>query len=134
MGAIGKLWIKDCAVAQCKNDRSRYHYHTINPRTQSVKTVEMTVIRAIMFVDAFEAWEAEHGKMKTWEDMDPAAFRKIYEDGWYTRTAEIEELFKRYKSGRLQREIVELAENLVLDDLSKERRKVIKDAIRRFSN
>lgn len=123
------------------DDEGNETYETIGARKHAVQHVEMTVRRAILFFDLFEKWTKrfkDSGWQGTqdWRNIDPAEYRKILDSGdnkWYDvqPLLEIEELWIRYKNGRLAREILELAENLVLEDLSKKSRKEITNGLNR---
>lgn len=101
-----------------------------------------TVRRALAFIDVFERWEERFNKsgyqgVQDWRDIDPSEWRNILSDGnnkWYDvqPLMEIEELWKRYKSGKLVEQVLELAENLPMDKLSKTARKEIEDGLARI--
>lgn len=116
--------------------------HTLSPGKHAVKHVEMTVRRALAFYDVFERWEQRFNKsgyqgVQDWRDIDPSEWRKILSDGnnkWYDvqPMMEIEELWKRYKKGTLAQEVLDLADNLVMEKLSKKSRKEIEDGLARL--
>ena len=111
-------------------------YETIGGRKHAVKNVEMTVRRALRFIQLFEEWEERFNKsgrrgVQDWRDIDPKEYRKIYGDDYMEVSPQnqLEELWERYKSGSLYREVQELADNLVLEDLSKTARRQIENGL-----
>lgn len=84
----------------------------------------MTVRRALAIYFAFEGIEDwTELDLKTWR----LAFGSVNPHG-----RELPELWDRYKAGTLAEQIIALADNLVMEDLSKEARKEIQDGIRRL--
>ena len=114
----------------------------ITPGKHAVKNPEMAVRRALAFYEVFERWEERfkssgYQGVQDWRDIDPSEWRKIMSDGnnkWYDvqPLMELEELWKRFKSGELARQVLELAENLPMDKLSKKSRKEIEDGLARI--
>ena len=99
-------------------------HHTVadlNPRSQVVKSTEMTVIRCLALI---KLWDDEIGKTsykdkakysyvkKDWTDVQPAKYFKILGERAYSVEAILIEMFKRYKAGTLQREVLDLYETL----------------------
>lgn len=116
--------------------------HELTPRQHAVQHVEMTVRRAIQVFDLFERWTKrfkDSGWQGTqdWRNIDPSEYRKIFDSGankWYDvqPLMEIEELWVRYKDGRLAQEVLDLAENIPLHKVSKTSRKEIEDGLNRI--
>jgi hypothetical protein len=124
--------ITDCDIEGCRHDRKREHYHTLNPRGQAMKEVEMTIVRALALIEEFDALVERFKKEADYTVLSPASYRKAL--GEYNPLGmEIRELWERYKSRTLHRQVLELAENLVLEDLDAARRKEIKSGLRRIS-
>lgn len=98
--------------------------HHLSPRKHAVKNVEMTVRRVLQLIRVFEEWEARFNKsgiraVQDWRDIDPSEYRGILGDDHYgiQPRMELEELWKRYKSGRIYDEVLDLADNLILEKL-----------------
>ena len=124
---LAHLWIKACNVTECENDDKGYHYHRLNPRGQAMKSLEMTVTYAIGFIEAFDLLE----KGEDWTDVPSKTYRKLIGDR-YHYPAMFEELWKRYQNRALHQEVVDLAANLIMEDLSPTRRKEIQDGLNRI--
>jgi len=125
---LGHLWIKECNVPDCENDDKRFHYHRLNPRSQAMKGMEMTVSYAIGYIEAFDLLE----KGQDWTDVPSKTYRKIMGDR-YHHPAMFEELWKRYQNRVLHQEVVDLAANLNMEDLSPTRRKEIQNGLKRIN-
>jgi hypothetical protein len=95
----------------------------LNPRSQPVKTLEMTVIRCLGLIAAFEALE----KGEDWTDVPSITYRKTLGDDHYQQRAVISECWNRFKSGTLYSQVLDLAANLPPAALE---RKEIHDGIR----
>ena len=116
--------IKDCGEPDCPNDGRRRHSHALNPRGEALKSIEMTVWRALQLIEAFD----ELGKDQDWTDVKGSVYRRVIGERYdYPRM--IEETWKRYKDGTLYRQVLELADNLAMDGLSKERRKELRSGL-----
>ena len=93
-----------------------------NPKAQAVKFNEMTVLRVLQLIEAFDALD----KGLDWQDVPSGTYRKIigprYEHGRM-----LEEVYKRWKSVRIYAEVLDLAANLPPSVL---KRKEIKDGLR----
>lgn len=115
--------------------------HALSPRVHAMKQSEMTARRALKIIQVFEKWEARFQSngvqgVQDWRDIDPKEFRKIYDDDRYgvQPQMELDELWRRYKNGRLYDEVLELAENLVIEKLPDNKHtKEMKDALNRIS-
>ncbi len=125
---LAHLWIKECNVPKCENDDKRFHYHRLNPRGQTMKSLEMTVTYAIGFIEAFDLLEKE----EDWQDVPSKTYRKLIGDR-YQYPAMFEELWKRYKNRGLHQEVVDLAANLIMEDLPSVRRKEIQSGLNRIN-
>lgn len=98
----------------------------------AMKSTEMTLLRAIGFVEVFD--RATKAGIADWRDIDPREFYKAYGKG-YNHTQprlEIEELWKRHRSGTLKRQVVEYADHLDTDGLTAARKKEIGNAINKY--
>lgn len=105
--------------------------HHVNPRGQAVKSTEMTVRRALALIEVFD--NLPDGA-KDWQDADPKDLRKAMGDDQFDpRQAVYPELWERYKDGSLHEQVIALADNLVLEDLSKKARKEIEDGLNRIT-
>jgi hypothetical protein len=86
----------------------------LNPRSQAVKTNEMTVLRVLGLI---ELWDDEiirdrfHG-WNDWTDIDPKKYYKILGERSYSNQAVLIEAFKRYKDKTLHRQVLDLYDNL----------------------
>jgi hypothetical protein len=82
----------------------------LNPRAQATKSMEMTVLRALQLIEAFDALE----EGQDWTDVPNPTYRRIigprYEHGRM-----LEEVYNRWKSGTLYREVLALYANLPPD-------------------
>jgi hypothetical protein len=101
-----------------------------------MKQLEMTVLRAIQVVDAFDKLDENHTPgwpipKQDWRDVPMATYRKIFGDA-KGREFMLETLWDRYKDGSLQRNTIELAANLDMDLMTKKRRKEIEDGLSRL--
>lgn len=76
----------------------------LNPKSHAVKQLEMTVRRALETIEAFDKLD----KGQDWTEVPNATYRKIFGTDHYTRQRMIEEVHKRYKSGRLFTEVLDL--------------------------
>ena len=102
----------------------------LGPRKQAVKSLEMTVRRALAVIKVFD--ELPKGSTD-WTDADPRDLRNALGDEVFNPTMSVlPELWKRYKDGRLQEQVLELVANIVLESLPKKTRKEIEDGIARF--
>jgi hypothetical protein len=95
-----------------------------NPRSLTVKGMEMTVLRALQLIDAFEALEPG----QDWTDVPGPAYRKIIGER-YEYPALLSECWERFKRGTLYREVLDLAANLPPASLE---RKDIADGLQRI--
>ena len=98
----------------------------LNPKSQVVKGMEMTVLRCLQIIEAFDALE----KGQDWADVPGPTYRKILGTDHYQQRAVIIEMFKRFQSGTLYREVLDLHSNL---PPAAQARKEIKDGITRIS-
>lgn len=122
------------------NDKPLHIGHELSPRKHAVKHVEMTVRRALQLIEVFERWEEQFNKsgyqgVQDWRDIDPSEYRKIMGDDHYgiQPRMELEELWKRYKSGRIYDEVLALADNLIMDKLpDNDNTKEMKNALDRI--
>lgn len=105
--------------------------------SQASKQIEMTVVRALWLIDAFDQVVEEH---KTpgwptprvdWRDVPMATYRKIFGDKKNSEFV-MDELWTRWKEGRMQRSVLDLAANLDMDTLTKKRRKEIERGLARI--
>lgn len=94
----------------------------LNPRSMAVKSLELTVLRAIQIIEAFDKLE----KGEDWSDVPNVTWRKILGDGHYKERAVINEMWTRYKAKTLKQEVLDLHENL---PPSAQKRKEIKDGV-----
>lgn len=79
----------------------------LNPRAQAVKSLESTVLRCLQLIDAFDALESG----LDWTDVPGGTYRKVLGNRYeYPRI--LEEVYKRWKSGRIYTEVLDLYENL----------------------
>lgn len=108
------------------NAKPSHMGHELSPRAHAMKHVEMTVRRALQLIKVFEEWEERFNRsgyqgVQDWRDIDPAEFRKVLGDDHYgiQHTMELEELWKRYKNGKIYDQVLDLAENLVIEKLPK---------------
>jgi hypothetical protein len=81
-----------------------------------MKGPEMTVLRTVRLVEAFD----DVPKGGDWRDVPTKTYKNILGDDHYQMRNVLDELWKRYKSGTLFREITDLARNLPLKDIKKE--------------
>jgi len=102
-----------------------YTVKNINPKSQAAKGLEMTVMRCLQLIEAFDAL----GEGEDWTDVPNATYRKIIGER-YMFARMLEEVFNRYKSGRIYTEVTDLAANLPPAALE---RKEIKDGLHRIS-
>lgn len=120
------LEIEDCGIKNCRYDEKRAHHHTPNPKGQAMKAVEMTIRRCLEIIKVFD----EIPKGEDWTVARPIDYRKAFGDANFDPSAAvIPELWTRYQDGRLFHQVLDLAENLVMEDLSKSSRKVIKNGL-----
>lgn len=80
----------------------------LNPRSQAVKSLEMTVIRTLGLIEAFEALE----KGQDWTDVEMVTYRRVLGNDHYQQRAVIAECYRRFRSGTLYGEVLDLYENL----------------------
>ena len=93
------------------------------------KQAEMTVRRGLILFEAFE--ELERGQ--DWTDVPNQTYRKVWDEGLRTsRYAEVIELWERYKNRRLHQEVLDLAANIEMDELSKKARAEIEKGLARI--
>ena len=97
----------------------------LNPRAQATKGLEMTVIRCLGLIAAFEALE----KGEDWTDVPSLTYRKALGNDHYQQRAVIIECWNRFQSGTLYSQVLDLAANLPPTVLE---RKEIKDALPRI--
>ncbi len=93
-----------------------------------MKSLEMTVFYAIGFIEAFDLLE----KGEDWTDVPSKTFRQLIGDR-YHYPAMFEELWTRYQNRVLHQEVVDLAANLTMEDLSPTRRKEIQNGLKRIN-
>lgn len=105
---------------------------------RAMKTLEMTVWRAIQLIDAFdkmieESYTPGWPRPKVdWRDVPMSTYRKIL--GHTNEKAYVlDTIWERYGNLTLHRSVIELAENLDWDSLSKKRRKEIGDGLDRLN-
>jgi hypothetical protein len=91
----------------------------LNPRSKPVKDLEMTVARGIGFVYLFE-------DLDDWSAGPLGKYRELLGPLYNSNLMLLPELWKRYKDKSLHRQCHDMIENLPLDALSKERKKLIK--------
>ena len=92
-----------------------------NPRSQTVKSMEMTVLRAIQLIAAFEALDSD----QDWWDVPGSTYRKIIGER-YEYPLLLSVCFDRWKRGTLYQEVLDLAANLPPASLEREE---IKDGL-----
>ncbi len=93
-----------------------------------MKSLEMTVSYAIGFVEAFDLLE----KGEDWQDVPSKTYRTLIGNR-YLLPRQIEELWTRYQNRALHQEVVDLAANLIMEDLSPTRRKEIQNGLKRIN-
>ena len=93
-----------------------------------MKSLEMTVTYAIGFIEAFDLLEKE----EDWQDVPSKTYRKLIGDR-YQYPAMFEELWKRYKNRGLHQAVVDMAANLIMEDLPPARRKEIQNGLNRIN-
>lgn len=99
----------------------------LSPRSQAVKSLEMTVRRALAIIDVFDN---RPETAKDWTDCEPKALRNaLGDDEFNPQQAILPELWKRYLDRTLHRQTADLAANLDFDSLSKKSRKEIEDGL-----
>lgn len=114
--------VSTTAVTKTEN---HYSIEDLNPRSQSVKQLEMTLLRAFQLIDAFD--KLEDGQ--DWTDVPGSTYRKIIGERYeYPRLLEV--VYERWRSGRLYSECLDLAANLPPAVLE---RKEIADGLDRLS-
>lgn len=96
-----------------------------NPRSQTVKSMEMTVLRAIQLIAAFEALDSD----QDWWDVPGSTYRKIIGER-YEYPLLLSVCFDRWKRGTLYQEVLDLAANLPPASLEREE---IRDGLERIS-
>ena len=102
-----------------------YTVADVNPRSAAAKGMEMTVLRAIQLIDAFEALE----QGQDWSDVPGSTYRKIIGER-YEYPLLLSICWERFKSGTLYREVLDLAANLPPASLEREE---IRDGIERIN-
>ena len=110
---------------KCRDGVSCHHtIKDLNPRSQVVKSSEMTVIRALAII---KLWDEEIHRDRDfgwndWTDIKPSKYFKILGERAYSVDAILIEMFKRYKDGTLHRQTLDLYETLP-DGIWKQSRK-----------
>lgn len=109
----GELWIKDCAIKDCPQDGKRQHYHQLNPNSQAVKSIEMTIRRALDLLLVFDT-EVIDDDLST---VPPSKWKKIYGDGWYNEpeVRNMMELYRRYQTKTFHQQVIDMAAMLPAD-------------------
>ncbi len=80
----------------------------LNPRSQVVKSMEMTVRRGMLIIQAFDALE----KGEDWQDVPSTTWRKILTGPRYRVDSMLMEMWKRYKDKTLHGQVLDLHANL----------------------
>ncbi len=93
-----------------------------------MKSLEMTVTYAIGFIEAFDKLE----KGEDWSDVPNTTYRSLM-GGRYEFPIMFEELWKRYRNRLLHQEVIDLAANLIIEDLPAARRKEIQRGLIRIN-
>lgn len=102
-----------------------YTVADLNPRSQSVKSLESTLVRIFILIEAYEKLEPD----EDWTDIPGATYRKTLGERYeYPRL--YEECYNRWRDGTLSRQILDLAANLPPDVL---KRKEIADGLARIN-
>ncbi len=91
-------------------NKKHYTVADLNPRSQIVKPLETTVIRALGIINAFDALE----KGEDWSDVPNVVWRKVIGTRHYENQAVLIEMWARYKSPdmSLHRQTLDLFDNL----------------------
>lgn len=85
----------------------RHTSDDLNPAGQPVKVLEMTLVRVLKMIEMFDAL----GDHEDWTDLPNQGLRKVFQFH-YAEHRQIEEMWKSYQSGSLQRQVLDLYENL----------------------
>ena len=93
-----------------------------------MKSLEMTVTYAIGFIEAFDLLE----EGEDWQDVPSKTYRNLIGNR-YQLPRQIEELWTRYRNRVLHQEVVDLAANLIMEDLPPTRRKEIQNGLKRIN-
>ena len=96
----------------------------INPNSVASKSLEMTVLRALQLIEAFDAL----GEGEDWTDVPNATYRNIIGPR-YLHGRMLEECWNRHQRGTLYAECLALYENL---PPAAQKRKEIQDGKRRI--
>ena len=102
--------------------KSEYTVKDLNPRSEAVKNLEMTVLRALQLIEAFDALE----EGEDWTDVPNATYRNIIGPR-YQHGRMLEECWNRHQRGTLYRQVLDLFENL---PLAAQKRKEIASGIK----
>ena len=102
--------------------KDEYTVKDLNPRSEAVKNLEMTVLRALQLIEAFDALE----EGEDWTDVPNATYRNIIGPR-YQHGRMLEECWNRHQRGTLYRQVLDLFENL---PPAAQKRKEIQDGIR----
>jgi hypothetical protein len=111
-------------VDSAADDRD-YTIADVNPKSQTAKGIEMTVLRALELIEAFDALEDG----ADWTAVPGATYRRIIGEQ-YKHGRVLEECWKRYQDGTLYRQVQDLAANLPPSALG---RKEIADGLARIN-
>lgn len=106
----------------------------VSPRAHANLYNTQTVRRGLRIIQVFDEWSEKDG-FKDWRDIDPKDLRNALDAGdTFDPTQAIwPELWDRYTSRELHRQVLDLVENVPMDKLSKKVRKEINDGISRIS-
>jgi hypothetical protein len=107
-------------------DQKHYTVEDVNPRSATAKGLEMTTLRALQIIEAFEALDVG----QDWRDVPASAYRQIIGEG-YKWGRMLEECWNRYEDGTLYRQVLDLFENL---PPTAQQRKEIADGITRINS